>query len=159
MSGAHHAWPPLIVADQVPRAVRWRDFLVTLLAWIAFVALLDEEFMLTLGAIKALGLSDAEVQGDTSFQPARLVPYLLIAATLGGLLFLFSLRTLRRRARGLTLPAPEPLAIGEQARGVGLSEDALAAARRQRTVIVHNDDSGLWIEGKGGARGAAPPAK
>ncbi len=40
-------WPPLVRADKVPLSIRVRDFLLTLLAWVAFCWMLKDAFHLT----------------------------------------------------------------------------------------------------------------
>jgi poly-beta-1,6-N-acetyl-D-glucosamine biosynthesis protein PgaD len=144
MSEPSH-WPPLVVAKHIPRAVRWRDIVVTLTAWAGFVWLLDEEFALFFGALKALGLGGAEVKVDWASYLEQLAPFFLAAAVLATSLVVFSLRTLRRRARALNLPQPAPLLASEQARDEDLDEAVLIAARQQKVVIVHDHDGRLTI--------------
>jgi len=144
-------WPPLIVAEHMPRSVRWRDALLTVVAWGAFAFLLEKELALVFGGLQALGVGDFGVKVDWLAYLERLTPFLLVAAALAGLLVGFSLSTLRRRSRSLLLPQPAALEAADQARRSGLDEAALIAARDQRIVIVHIDDSGLRIEVRGEA--------
>jgi poly-beta-1,6-N-acetyl-D-glucosamine biosynthesis protein PgaD len=148
MSGVARPWPPLIVAANVPRAVRWRDLLLTLAAWVAFAYLLDHEFALSLHALKLLGLGGAEVDTNWRLYLERLAPFLLVAAALAVALVVFSLRTLRRRSRTLRMSPPSPLTTVQQARVAGLDEAALVAARDQRIVVVRQVEHGLSIEAK-----------
>jgi poly-beta-1,6-N-acetyl-D-glucosamine biosynthesis protein PgaD len=141
-------WPPLIVADQVPRLVRWRDASLTVLAWGAFALLLEKEFAPVLGALQALGVGDFGVKIDWLAYLQRLTPFLVAVAVLACLLVGFSLRTLRRRDRALTLPQPAALGAADEARRAGLSVAELAVARDQRIVVVHMDDEGLRVEAK-----------
>jgi len=46
MNGAKRPWPPLVVAEHVPRRVQWRDFLLTLAMWGLFFVLLEKELEL-----------------------------------------------------------------------------------------------------------------
>lgn len=142
MSNSDGPWPPLIVARHVPRLVKWRDILLTLMMWVVFAVLLDIEFELFLGRYLQRGLGPFDSNANWSEFFDRLMPYLLAAATLAGSLVMFSLRTLRRRSRALLLPQPAPLEISDQARRAGLDEAALIAAREQRIVIVHVDPNG-----------------
>ncbi len=135
MTGWRGPWPPLIVAKNVPRSVKWRDALLTLSAWVAFALLLIKELVWALTG-----------NGEPAFE--RLTPFLLIAAVLAGLLMIFSLRTLQRRRRSLLLPQSAPLEAADEARRTGLDEAALIAARDERVVTVHTDDGGIWIETK-----------
>jgi hypothetical protein len=148
MSAAARSWPPLIVAANVPRAVRWRDLLLTLAAWAAFAYLLDHEFALSLHALQLLGLGGAKVDTNWRVYLERLTPFLLVAAALVAALVLFSLRTLRRRSRTLRMSLPSPLGSVRQAHIAGLDEVTLISARDQRIVVVRRGERGLSIEAK-----------
>jgi poly-beta-1,6-N-acetyl-D-glucosamine biosynthesis protein PgaD len=145
---SNRSWPPLIIAEHIPRAVRWRDALLTALAWAAFAYLLEKELAPIFGGLQALGLGKYGVKVDWLTYLERLTPFLLVAGVLAGLLVGFSLGTLRRRSRSLLLPQPAALEAADEARRAGLDEAALVAAREQRIVIVHIGDSGLRIEAK-----------
>jgi poly-beta-1,6-N-acetyl-D-glucosamine biosynthesis protein PgaD len=151
MTGASgdRPWPPLIVAEHIPRSVRWRDALLTVLAWGAFAFLVEKELAPVLGALQAMGFGDYGVKVDWLAYLERLTPFLLVAAVLAGLLVGFSLRTLRRRTRSLLLPQPAALEAADEARRAGLDEAALVAARDLRIAIVYIDDIVLRIEPKG----------
>jgi poly-beta-1,6-N-acetyl-D-glucosamine biosynthesis protein PgaD len=142
MSRSNKPWPPLIVAKHVPRSVRWRDTLLTLMMWGFFVVLLDIEFELLLRSYLRPDLLRFDPITKWSVFADRLMPFLLIAVILAGFLIIFSLRTLRRRSRALLLPQPAPLATADQARRAGLDEAELIAARDQPVVIVHIDSNG-----------------
>jgi poly-beta-1,6-N-acetyl-D-glucosamine biosynthesis protein PgaD len=126
MSSSNRPWPPLIVAKHVPRSVKWRDTLLTLMMWGFFAALLDIELPKTIWSVFV----------------DRLMPFLLIAVILVGSLIIFSLRTLWRRSRAVLLPQPAPLETADQAHRAGLDAAELSAARDQRIVIVHIDSNG-----------------
>ena len=123
--------------------MKWRDVLLTLMMWGFFAVLLDTEFELFLGDfLEQLGLGPFDTNTNWPVFFDRLMPFLLTAAILAGLLVIFSLRTLRRRSRALLLPQPAPLETADQARRAGLDEAALIVARDQRIVIVHIDADG-----------------
>jgi poly-beta-1,6-N-acetyl-D-glucosamine biosynthesis protein PgaD len=126
MSSSNRPWPPLIVAKHVPRSVKWRDTLLTLMMWGSFAALLDIELPNTIWSVFV----------------DRLMPFLLVAVILVASLIIFSLRTLWRRSRAVLLPQPAPLETADQALRAGLDEAELSAAREQRIVIVHIDSNG-----------------
>lgn len=143
MKDLNRAWPPLIVAEHVPRLVKWRDVLLTLIMWGFFAVLLDAEFELFLGdVLEQLGFGPFDTDTNWPMFFERLMPFFLTAAVLAGLLVIFSLRTLQRRYRALLLPQPAPLAAADQARHAGLDEAALTAARERRIVIVQFDAGG-----------------
>jgi poly-beta-1,6-N-acetyl-D-glucosamine biosynthesis protein PgaD len=143
MSSSNRPWPPLIVARHVSRIIKWRDILLTLMMWGFFAVLLDTEFELFLGNyLEQLGLGPFDTNANWPVFFARLMPFLLTAAILAGLLIIFGLRTLRRRSRALFLPQPAPLETADQAHRAGLDEAELIVARDQRIVVVHIDTNG-----------------
>lgn len=142
MSSSNRPWPPLIVATHVPRLVKWRDTLLTLMIWGGFAVLLDVEFELFLHHFLQPGLGRFDTGAKWSVFFDRLMPFLLTAAMLAGLLVIFSVRTLRRRSRSLLLPKPPPLEAADQAHHAGLDEAELMVARDQRIVTVHIDTDG-----------------
>jgi hypothetical protein len=143
MTGADPPWPPLIIADRVPRFIRWRDFLLTLLMWIAFAILLEKEFQLFFGDhLERLGLGDFNTEPNWPMFFQRLTPFLVTIALLVSLLGVASARTLRRRRRALLLPLPTPLGLAEECRRAGLDEQELTSARTSMSVIVHIDTDG-----------------
>jgi poly-beta-1,6-N-acetyl-D-glucosamine biosynthesis protein PgaD len=141
MSTLNRPWPPLIVAKHVPRLVKWRDTLLTLMLWGVFAVLLDFEFELVWRRYVQPGLSRFDPNTKWSLFAHRLMPFLLTASILAGFLIIFSVRTLRRRSRALLLPQPAPLEIADEAHRAGLDEAELSAARDQRIVIVHVDSN------------------
>lgn len=146
MNGSKERWPPLIVAEHVPRLVKWRDVLLTLFMWGLLVLLLDTELALFFGRLLGrlgLGSFNADPNWPDFFE--RLMPFLVTAAVLAAGLVLAGLYTLRHhRWRAPLLPQPISLSVGDQAHGAGLEETALAAARDQRIVIVHIDADGRY---------------
>jgi hypothetical protein len=136
-------WPPLIVADQIPRWVKWRDFFLTLIMWILFAVMLETEFELFVGPhLERWGLGDFDTEANWSVFFERLVPFIQVTMMLVGLLALASLITLIRRRRGLLLPPPPLLAIADEARRAGMNETALAAARELRIAVVYINEDG-----------------
>jgi hypothetical protein len=141
MSSLNRPWPPLIVAKHVPRLVKWRDTLLTLMLWGFFAAVLDIEFELFLRDYLQPGLSRFEPNTKWSLFFERLMPFLLISVILAALLIMFGARKLRHRSRALLLPQPAPFEIADQAHRAGLDEAELSAARDQRIVIAHIDSN------------------
>jgi hypothetical protein len=143
MTGADRAWPPLIVADHVPRFIRWRDFLLTLLMWIAFAFMLETEFELFFGDhLERLGFGDFDTEANWLIYFERLTPFLVTIALLISLLAVASILTLRRRRRSLLLPMPVPLELAEECRRAGLDAQELTSARTSIIVIIHIDADG-----------------
>jgi poly-beta-1,6-N-acetyl-D-glucosamine biosynthesis protein PgaD len=141
--GSPKDWPPLIVASTKPRWVTVRDIVLTVLMWVLFAIMLETEFELFFGHyLQRLGFGefDTDARWVEFFEALR--PYLRIVIVLVALLIVAAFFTLRRVARAHLLPAPEPLAIGEEARRVGMEEAELLAARELRIVVVHIDANG-----------------
>ena len=146
MTGPDRPWPPLVVAENVPRLVRWRDLGLTIAIWVIFAIMLASETQLFIGRLEMrLGLTP-----DFSTDPNwpeffdRLWPFIVTAFVLIAVLFVASLQTQWRRVRALATPPPPPLGIADQARRAGMDESALAAARELRIVVVHIDADGRY---------------
>jgi hypothetical protein len=138
-------WPPLIVANTKPTLVKVRDIALTLLMWLLFAIMLETEFELFFGHyLQRLGLGEFDTKGrwPEFFQALR--PFVQVALLLVSLLLVAGLLTLRRVARGRTMPQPAPLAAGDEARHVGMVEAELLAARELRAVVVHIDADGKY---------------
>ena len=136
-------WPPLIVATQEPRWIRWRDSLLTLAMWILFALMLNAEFELAFGHyFERWGLGDFDTDPNWPEYVERLRPFARVGIVLIATLAVASIATLLRRRRTLLLSPPPPLDIGDEARRVGMTEADLAAAREQRLVVVHIDNDG-----------------
>jgi hypothetical protein len=138
MTGADRPWPPLIIADHVPRFIRWRDVLLTLLMWVVFAIMLETEFELFFGHhLERLGLGDFDSKGNWPIFFERLTPFLATTMLLVSLLIVASMLTLRRRRRSLLLPIPAPLGLVEECHRAGIDEHTLISARTSKIVIVH----------------------
>jgi poly-beta-1,6-N-acetyl-D-glucosamine biosynthesis protein PgaD len=145
MNGASRSWPPLIIARHVPRLVKWRDVLLTLIAWCLFAALLSAELGHILGvSLERLGFGPFDRDSDRPTYLEQVMPFFLAAAALAVMLVTASVLTLRRRRHSLLIPQPEPLETADQARGAGLDEATLVAARDEKVVTVHIDSDGSY---------------
>lgn len=146
MNNIRRPWPPLIIADHPPQWVKSRDHVLTLLMWLVFGVMLESEFVLFFGAhLERLGFGDFDTDADWPGFLQRLMPFLLVALTLILLLFIASLRTLRRLRRALLLPPPMPPGIAEEIPRAGMDEASLIAARAERIVIVQIDADGKFL--------------
>lgn len=144
-------WPPLIVAESVPRWMWWRDFVLTASVWILFVWLaVDEYDFMREAYVERYGLPTHTFK---SHFPRFLQELRPDAVVIGILLFFLGTAgaiTLRRRQRGFLMPAPMALPLAEEAGRVGMTEDDLAAARTLRIAVVHVEaDGALRIESRG----------
>jgi poly-beta-1,6-N-acetyl-D-glucosamine biosynthesis protein PgaD len=144
MTRPDRPWPPLVVAENVPRLVRWRDVGLTVVIWMIFAIMLTAETQFFIGRLRMrLGLAP-DVSTDPNWAEFfdRLWPFIVTTFALVVVLFLASVLTQRRRVRALATRPPPPLAIADQARRAGMEESALAAARELRIVVVHIDADG-----------------
>lgn len=129
------AWPPLIVRARRSRWIRIRDVLLTCIAWLALVILLNRELELGLTVyLDAMGMEsytdelrsagfvsrDQAPQGWSYFGFA-LRPYVLVFLTLFAFLLTFTVHTIIRRTRALREPSPPPLSFTLEARQAGLA--------------------------------------
>src|SRR5213079_136795 len=116
-------WPPLIVARNMPRAIRLRDFLLTLLMWILFAIMLETEFKLFAGSyLKGFGFAEFDAEGNWPLFFERLTPFLFTTGVLVCLLTAAGILTLRRRRLALLRPPPAPLDFATECREAGLNE-------------------------------------
>jgi hypothetical protein len=145
-----NSWPPLVIARNTPRAIRWRDFLLTLVMWMLFAIMLETEFKLFLGShLNVFGLGEFDAKGNWPFFFEQLVPFLITAGILVYLLVATGVLTLRRRRRALLMPPPAPLDLATECRQARLDETSLLAARAARIVVVHIGSQGnVDLEGR-----------
>jgi hypothetical protein len=159
MSEASPTWPPLIVANEIPRWVKRRDVLLTLLMWALFAIMLETEFKLFFGPhLKNFGFGNLSREANWGVFFDRLSPFLLTALFLIVLLVLASVATLRGRHRSLSLAAPARLGNAEQARRAGMEVELLQNARSLRIAIVHLDTDGKMRVLAGGQNLSSSPA-
>jgi hypothetical protein len=138
-----NSWPPLVIARNTPRTIRWRDFLLTLVMWMLFAFMLDTEFKLFFGSyLQAFGLDEFDAKGNWPLFFEQLIPFLITAGVLVYLLVATGVLTLRRRRRALLLPPPAPLDLATEGRQAHLDETSLLAARAARIVVVHIGSQG-----------------
>ena len=128
-------WPPLIVRARRSRWIRTRDCILTCIAWLALVILLNRELELGLTAyLDAMGLqnytdelrsaglvSRNEASLGWSYFGFALRPYVLIFLTLFAFLVTFTVHTIIRRQRALRTPPPPPLSFSLEAQQAGLA--------------------------------------
>ncbi len=138
-----HSWPPLIVARDVPRWVKVRDFVLTLMMWGLFLAMLESEFELIVQRnLVRLGLGTFRTDPLWEKHFELLEPYALVTLALVVVLLLDSAVTLVRRRRARASPQPPPLGLAAEARRAGLKETDLAAARELKIAVVYIEPDG-----------------
>ena len=81
MSAPDHLWPPLIIAEHVPRVVKWRDRALTLAAWGVFVLLLAIELREEKAPdVVRLGIEEGVLLNATGPTTIRMAPPLTLSA-------------------------------------------------------------------------------
>ena len=121
-----------------------RDFLLTLLMWIAVRDHARDRIQAFFRLLFARGLvwasSTRKANWPLFFE--RLTPFLLTTGVLVYLLTAAGILTLRRRRLALLRPPPAPLDLATECREAGLNETTLLAARSARIVVVHIGSQG-----------------
>jgi len=134
------AWPPIITAARVPRAVIWRDRILTIAMWLLLLYLMRRAvFLLWDEALELLGREEPAPEPPWTRWWERLQRYMDVAAVLGVWLLAWGIATLRRMRRYAGTPAPPPLPLTEQARRAGCNAADLAAWQEWRIVHVDVD--------------------
>ncbi len=149
------AWPPLIVHARRSRWIRIRDVLLTCIAWLALVILLNRELELGLTVyLDAMGMEsytdelrtagfvsrDQAPQGWSYFGFA-LRPYVLVFLTMFAFLVTFTAHTIIRRTRALRAPSPPPLSFTLEARQAALAAAVGEALRtKERDLAARLED-------------------
>ena len=133
------AWPPLVGADRVPRAVQLRDWVLTLLAWCALAWMLRNAILLTIDWFR-------EPFGQFTYMQApdwpriwqRLRNYLEVAGFLVVWIAFWAVyRSTTLRPSGQSQEAPRPLADSVLGQRYAVEPDQLKAWQAQRIVTVH----------------------
>ena len=145
-------WPPIIRSARRPKAIFWRDLLLTSLMWGLLFLILYTELAFAFASLEVLlGRSDAEIDAELALFFRRMRPLMWVA---GGLIAMLSVATLfsrRRRRRALSSPQPSALPDSETAAIAGLSESALAQARKLKVATVFRDGTSLRVRPTTGA--------
>lgn len=136
-------WPPVISSAAVPRAVKLRDLLLTILMWLILLLILARELHIAWVAWEvARGRSDAEVDLALAEFLEKLRPLMLLVGGLVAVLAIATIVSGKRRARAVSARQPEPLPEAALADRAGLSPQALEAARAHPVAIVHRTPEG-----------------
>lgn len=143
MSDPHAIWPPLITSANRPRAILWRDVLLTMLMWALLGFILYTEMELIWNGIQYLArVPDVVVDAQLELFWRRLKPLLWLMGALVAMLGIATLLSRDRRNRALLKSPPLPLPEAALASRAGLSEAALAHARTHRIAVVHVGENG-----------------
>ena len=152
------AWPPLIVRARRSRCIRIRDVLLTCIAWLGLVILLNRELELGLTVyLDAMGMesytdelrsagfvSRNQAPQGWSYFGFALRPYVLVFLTMFAFLVAFTVHTIIRRTRALRAPSPQPLSFTFEARRAGLAAAVGDSLRTRKgdfdTRLEHGSD-------------------
>jgi poly-beta-1,6-N-acetyl-D-glucosamine biosynthesis protein PgaD len=152
-------WPPIITNARRPRAIVWRDRILTLAMWLLLL------FMIRRG-ISGLWDETLELFGRVARGPGidweqlwdELSRYLAAAAVLCVWLLAWGLVSRRRQRQLAGTTPPTPLSLAEHAHDAGCSEADLADWRALRTMVVHIDENDR-ITVVPGPAATAPPTQ
>ena len=146
MTGPQMPWPPLIVATNQPRWMKWRDFVLTFSMWMLFAIMLETEFELFVGPhLERLGLGDWNTEANWGIFFSRLAPFLRTVGVLVTALLVSGMFTMVRRRRSLLGSAPPPLDVAQHAHLAGIEERALVEARGLPVVVIEVDVEGRHV--------------
>jgi hypothetical protein len=136
-------WPPVISSAEVPRAVKLRDLMLTILMWLLLLLILAREIHVAWVAWEvARGRSDAALDLALAEFLEKLRPLMFLVSGLVVALAAATIVSRNRRDRAVSARQPDPLAEAVLAQRAGLSLHALEAARIHRVAIVHRTPAG-----------------
>src|SRR6185436_13935140 len=96
----HDTWPPLIVASEKPKWLWWRDLAITLVMWLLFAILLEDEFELLVAPhLEHIGWVEPDRDPDWLLFFERLRPYLYVKIALVASLAVAAMATVARYFR------------------------------------------------------------
>lgn len=152
-------WPPLITDAARPRWMLWRDRILTILVWVAFLTLFIEQCLVFHARVETyFAAPDAEWD-------FLLRPFIIAIGIMVAWLALTAVLTYRRAVRARRQSQPPPLAIEAEAAHFGVTPAALTAARRQQIIAVAIEPGGkfrfeapTYTESAGGKDRPKPPS-
>lgn len=148
------AWPPLVGSDRVPRAVRLRDLLLTVLAWCAFFWMLRNAILLTIDWFR-------EPFGQFTYMQApdwprlweRLRNYVEVAGLLVVWIAFWAVyRSKALKPSGLTEAPPQALPDSVLCERYGVAPEQLQAWHTQKVVTVDVAADGRISDASAGGR-------
>jgi poly-beta-1,6-N-acetyl-D-glucosamine biosynthesis protein PgaD len=138
------SWPPLITGARLPRWIRIRDVVLTLLAWFLLGRLLRDPIYVAYDYLRhpIFQLTTAQPL-DIRALWERLRYFALISVVLVTWLCLWALINRRRLIRCPThAPQPPELSLAEQAARAGIDEKKVNEAREFKVTNVHFREDG-----------------
>jgi poly-beta-1,6-N-acetyl-D-glucosamine biosynthesis protein PgaD len=150
-------WPPIITDARRPRAIVWRDRILTIAMWLLLLFLMRR-------GLAGLWDETLELFGRVARGPGidweqlweGLSNYLFVAGLLCLWLLGWGFASRRRQERLAGTAAPPPLSLADHARDAGCSEADLTAWRALRIMTVHIDENDRISVVPGPAPSAAP---
>lgn len=137
------AWPPIIQDAHVPRAVVWRDRLLTCGMWLLLLFLMRHGFLLIWDElIELFGHARSGPPANWHDWWLRLKPYFITAAALACWLFGWGIVSLQRIKRHIGKPQPPALSLAEEASRIGCLETELDLWRSAKVATVHIEADG-----------------
>ena len=150
------AWPPLVGSDRVPRAVRLRDLLLTILAWCAFFWMLRNAIALTVDWFREPFGQFTHLQApDWPRLWERLSNYVQVAGLLVVWIAFWAVyRSKALKPSVLTQAPPQALPDSVLCERYGVAPDQLQAWHTQQVVTVDVAPDGRISDASAGRRPA-----
>jgi poly-beta-1,6-N-acetyl-D-glucosamine biosynthesis protein PgaD len=144
-------WPPLVGTKGLPRAVRVRDVVLTVVAWAALGWLLRDAMALAWDWLRAPMFTLTELAPpDWIALRDEIAPYMLFAAVLVAWLIFWAVVRHRRICALPPSPQPRGLDCAEEAAALALDPAQVAQWREWRTLVVDFDDAGRPVDARRG---------
>jgi poly-beta-1,6-N-acetyl-D-glucosamine biosynthesis protein PgaD len=129
-------WPPLISNAARPRWILWRDRILTILVWAAFLALFIEQALVFHGRVETY-VTTPDAEWDFLLRP-----FVITIGIMVTWLALMAVLTYRRAVRARRKSPPAPLPLEAEAAHFGVTPEALATARQQQIIAVAIEPGG-----------------
>lgn len=131
-------WPPVIDSASIPRAVKLRDLVLTLMMWVVMLLIVATEIEAAWEAFEVLrGRSDAQINAELAEFARKMRPLMVLVAVLVAGLSAATFRSWKRRERALNASQPDPLDPAILAERAGLLLSDIEYARTHRIATVH----------------------
>lgn len=131
-------WPPVIDSASVPRIVKLRDLVLTLIMWGVMLLIVATEIDAAWEAFQVLrGRSDAQINAELAEFAQKMRPLMVLVAVLVAGLSAATFRSWKRRDRALNASQPDPLDPAIIAERSGLLLSDIELARTHKIATVH----------------------
>lgn len=153
------SWPPLIEAQNVPRFVRVRDFVLTSLMWLLLLYALRNLFLYLYDFLSPPVFTFTLTSGpDWAAIWRHLESFVYLALFLVAWLLFWSVVRRRDLRRGRDHRQPEPVSLAELAEPRHLDPERLARFQNEKVVVIQYDADHRIVSVTAGSEGVPPPS-